>query len=260
MFAGIDVGSTVTKAALFKDGTLVAHVIEPNTTKLKECGLSALNKAVTIAGVTYKDIQYKVGTGYGRSTLDFVDEIVTELTCDACGAYYISPDIRTIIDIGAQDSKTIKADENGNMVDFTLNDKCAAGTGRFLEVLTKALGIPLDELGETSCRSEKPCLINNTCTVFAETEVISLLSSGMKEEDIAAGIHEAIASRVGGSAQRLGVEEKVLFVGGVAKNRGVKTSLEKFLEIEFVDIPYDCQIVGALGAAVIAYDKWKERN
>jgi predicted CoA-substrate-specific enzyme activase len=160
--------------------------------------------------------------------------------------------VRTVIDIGGQDSKVIQVDSCGNMVDFAMNDKCAAGTGRFLEVMAKALEISLEEIGPCALQSRKPCSINNTCAVFAESEVISLLALGSAKEDIAAGLHLGVAQRVGNMAKRMGLNREVAFVGGVANNMGARKALEDFLEVAFVTSMLDPQLNGALGAAVLA--------
>lgn len=252
MFAGLDVGSLVTKAVILKDGDILSYYIVDSRSDPVKAAKGALDKALNKVGIDKEGLSFIVGTGYGRVALDFVDKTVTELTCHAKGAHFLRPDIRTVIDIGGQDSKVIKLDSTGNMVDFAMNDKCAAGTGRFLEVMAHALEVPLGRLGDISLKSGKPCLMNSTCTVFAETEVVSLLASGAKKEDIAAGLHKAIATRVGNMAKKIGLEKEVIFVGGVSKNLGVKMALEQFLGIEFAPIACDPQIVGALGAALIA--------
>lgn len=260
MFAGLDVGSLVTKAVILRDGDIFSYSIEDSRSNPCKAAKSTLDKALNKAGIGKEELSFIVGTGYGRVGLDFVDKTITELTCHARGAYFLRPDVRTVIDIGGQDSKVIKLDKAGNMVDFAMNDKCAAGTGRFLEVMAQALEIDLDKLGEVSLNSGKPCPMNSTCTVFAETEVISLVASGAKKEDIAAGLHQAIASRVGNMAKKLGVDEEVLFVGGVSKNLSVKTALEDFLGTKFATIEQDPQIVGALGAALIAKSLFEGRG
>lgn len=258
-FVGIDVGSLVTKAVILKDGDILSYSIVDSRSNPVKAAKSALDKALDGAGIGKEAISFIVGTGYGRIALDFVDKTVTELTCHAKGSHFLRPACRTIVDIGGQDSKVIKVDSKGNMVDFAMNDKCAAGTGRFLEVMAQALEISIDRLGEISLESGKPCRINSTCTVFAETEVVSLLAQKTKKEDIAAGLHKAIAVRVGNMAEKLGVEKEVVFVGGVSKNSGVKMGLKEFLGIEFEPIACDPQIVGALGAALIAKSSFERK-
>lgn len=168
----------------------------------------------------------------------------------------MNPAIRTLIDIGGQDSKVIKLDQNGGMVDFVMNDKCAAGTGRFFEVMAGALKVDLKEMGAFSLHSKNPCVINSICTVFAESEIISLLAAGQAKEDIIAGLHLGIAKRVGNMVRRLGIRDEITFVGGVSKNSGIKNALETFLEIRFAPVGEDPQIIGALGAALLARERY----
>jgi len=257
MFAGIDIGSLVTKVVVLRDGKILSYSIVSSRTNPKKAGEQALDEAILRANCKRTDIKGIVATGYGRNSFSFANKTVTELTCHAVGAYYLSPDVRTVMDIGGQDSKVIRLDKGGKMSDFVMNDKCAAGTGRFLEVMAVALEIGLDSMGEFSLRSDKPCSLSSTCTVFAETEVVSLIASGAKKEDIIAGLHKSIARRVGAMAKSIGLEKEVAFTGGVAKNIGVRKSLEKFLGIRFVCLKEDPQIIGALGAALIAKESSK---
>jgi (R)-2-hydroxyacyl-CoA dehydratese activating ATPase len=252
MFAGIDIGSLFTKAVVLKDGEIAGLSRISSRTDPKRGCEQALEEAVTKAGCNNVNIKCIVATGYGRRSCSFADKNVTELTCHATGAYYLNPNIRTIIDIGGQDSKVIKLDGKGNMADFMMNDKCAAGTGRFLEVMAQALEIGLDSMGEVSLTSDAPCSLSSTCTVFAETEVISLIASGADKEDIVAGLHMSIAKRVGSMVKSLGLQKEVAFTGGVAKNSGVKAAFEEFLGTKFANIDEDPQIIGALGAALVA--------
>ena len=252
LFAGIDVGSLATKAVLMRGREILCHCIMQTGSTPLATACSAIDKILDLSGSMGEEIACVVGTGYGRVNLPFAKRTVTELTCHAKGAHYLNPAIHTVIDMGGQDSKVIRVDRDGNMIDFCMNDKCAAGTGRFLEVMAKALEISVEELGACALDSPAPCPINNTCAVFAESEVISLLASGRAREDIAAGLHSAIAQRVGNMAMRVGIEGEVVFVGGVAKNAGVRRALEEFLGIRFVSIGQDPQINGAIGAALLA--------
>jgi predicted CoA-substrate-specific enzyme activase len=256
--AGIDVGSLVTKVVLLKDGKIAGSSIVSSRTNPRKAGEQALEKAITRANCKRKDIKRIVATGYGRNSFSFADKAVTELTCHATGAHHLNPDIRTVIDIGGQDSKVIRLDETGKMSDFAMNDKCAAGTGRFLEVMAQALEIGLDSMGGFSLQSAKPCSLSSTCTVFAETEVISLIASGAKKEDIVAGLHLSIARRVGSMAKGLGLQKEIAFTGGVAKNSGVRSAFEEFLGMKFASIDEDPQIIGSLGAALVASRLWEE--
>lgn len=253
--AGIDVGSLATKAVLLDgNGRIVSYAIVSSRSDPEKAAYRALDEVLYKAGSKRDQVGRIVATGYGRIALDFVDRTVTELTCHARGVHYLCPTARTIIDIGGQDSKILRLNERGDLIDFVMNDKCAAGTGRFLEVMASALEIGLEQLGDFSLRSDNPLRLSSTCTVFAETEVISLLASKQRKEDIAAGLHWAVASRVGNMAKSLGLQKEIVFVGGVAKNIGVKRSLERFLQTEFVPLKEDPQITGALGAALLARD------
>ena len=205
------------------------------------------------AKITFNDVKGVVATGYGRISVPFADKKVTEITCHARGVHHLIPEVKTIIDIGGQDSKGIRVDEAGNVIDFVMNDKCAAGTGRFLEVMAKALELGVDELGSISLESKNPCRISSVCTVFAESEVVFLRAEGRARENIIAGIHKSIASRIGAMMSQIGREEVMVLTGGVAKNRGVIKALEDELKIT-MSIPENPQVTGALGAALIASD------
>jgi len=192
-----------------------------------------------------------VATGYGRSALPFADRAVTEITCHAAGAHYLNPGVRSVIDIGGQDSKVIAMGEGGRVVDFAMNDKCAAGTGRFLEVMARALEVPIETFGEVAAAADRPAAISSTCTVFAESEVISLISRGVSRENILAGIHEAIAARVFAMAARLGLRPPLMMTGGVARNGGVVRALERRCGHP-IEVSPHAQLTGAIGAALVA--------
>lgn len=264
IFAGLDVGSLSSKAALIGMDGILGHCTIQTGANPRLAGERVLELALLNAATSARQISYIVGTGYGRVNLPFAHRTVTELTCHAKGAHYQNPGVRTVIDIGGQDSKVIRVDAEGNMMDFAMNDKCAAGTGRFLEVMAKALELDLEELGASALQTRAPCAINNICAVFAESEVISLLASGHAKTDIAAGLHQAVAQRVGTMAQRIGLEPEIAFVGGVAKNPGVVKALEDFLGITFSATSptstdrQDPQINGAIGAAVLAREIYCE--
>ncbi|MDI9613769.1 MAG: acyl-CoA dehydratase activase [Acidobacteriota bacterium] len=253
MYVGIDVGSATTKGVILDEsGSIRSYAVIDGESKPLESALQVLRQILKSAGAGRKDCKAVVGTGYGRYALDFTDKTYTELSCDCAGARHIDRSIRCIIDIGAQDSKVIKLDEDGGMIDFALNDKCAAGTGRFLDTMARAMKIPLEEFANMSLEARKPCLINNTCTVFAESEVVSLVASGVDRADISGGLSRAIANRIGVMAQNLQVGREILFAGGVAKNAGVKKALQEKLELEFYPSTLNPQILGAIGAAVMA--------
>ncbi len=249
--AGVDVGSISAKAALLEDNRIIATCVLLTGYNARQAGRKVFDEVLAQAGRSAADIERVVGTGYGRNSIDFADKAVTEITCHAAGAHFLDPEIRAIIDIGGQDSKAIALDEQGRVKDFAMNDKCAAGTGRFLEVMARALEVDLDAFGELSLAAQKAAPISSLCTVFAESEVISLISKGEQRADIIAGIHASIGVRVAAMAKRIRVSPPVMMTGGVAKNIGVVKVLEANLQTPLRVSPY-AQVTGAIGAALIA--------
>ncbi|MGC1120292.1 MAG: acyl-CoA dehydratase activase [Candidatus Methanofastidiosia archaeon] len=250
MWCGIDIGAATAKLVLLENAVVVSIVVPSGFDTVKTADM-LVEQGLKKAGILRKDIQCIVATGYGRSMVPMADKTVTEITCHARGAYHLDNQVRTIIDIGGQDSKGISLDTTGKVKDFVMNDKCAAGTGRFLEVMARALEVELNELGDLSLKSKEKVTISSTCTVFAESEVISYKNQGKKKEDIIAGVHEAIASRIYAMVHQIPIREKIMVTGGVALNRGMDRALERKVEKE-VEIPGDPQVVGALGAALLA--------
>ena len=250
MWCGIDIGASTAKAVVF-DKRIVSAVVIPSKFDTKKTAENVFEKGLKKAGITEKDIQCIVATGYGRVMVPLASRTVTEITCHAAGAYYLDNQVRTVIDIGGQDSKGISLDDTGRVQDFVMNDKCAAGTGKFLEVMARALEVQLEDLGGLSMKSEEKIPISSTCTVFAESEVISHKNQGKKKEDIIAGLHEAIASRIYAMVNQIPLKEKIMVTGGVAFNQGVVSALENKIGKEIM-IAEDPQIVGALGAALLA--------
>ncbi|MNC29940.1 R-phenyllactate dehydratase activator [compost metagenome] len=239
------------------DGEIVGSAILRTGIHTEENGWNGLNAALENAGLSREDLDYVVATGYGRISAPYANKTVTEITCHAKGAHYIHPQTKTIIDMGGQDCKAIRLDQDGNVADFAMNDKCAAGTGRFLEVMANVFKVPLEELGPLSLRATEVLPVSSTCTVFAESETVSLLARGEKPENIIIGIHHAIANRIGGMFSRVGMENDVFFSGGVAKNVGMRKALEETLKVKIVEPRKDPQLAGAIGAAVIAEATWK---
>ncbi len=260
---GLDIGSRGTKAVIMYDGKLY-YGFTISGVSSQETGEEIITQLLDEGGLTWKDIDYIVGTGYGRVALDFnhiPSNVVTEISCHGVGAHYLNRSVRTIVDIGGQDSKAIKIDpDTGKVVDFIMNDKCAAGTGRFLEKVAQLLELELDELGEYATRSKRPCDISSQCVVFAESEVVSLKAKGYSKEDIAAGIHFATARRVKNLLKRTGFEETLLFTGGVSNNKGMVKALEETIGKKIGATKLDTMYAGALGAAVFAADYAKEVN
>jgi predicted CoA-substrate-specific enzyme activase len=256
LVAGVDIGSITTEALLFdKEKGIVGYDILETGADSRKAAETALARVLAGPGKGMSDISYIVATGCGRKRAIFAQQAVTEITCIAKGVNFLFPDARTIIDIGGQDTKVIRVDASGRVIEFEMNDKCAAGTGRFIEVMAKALNVDLDRIGEISLRHKKELTISSICTVFAESEVISLVSEGEELEDILYGIHKAIADRTMGLITRTGgVEKEVVMAGGVAKNSGVVKALEAVLGLP-LKIYVEPQIVGALGAAMVALEK-----
>jgi (R)-2-hydroxyacyl-CoA dehydratese activating ATPase len=251
--AGCDIGSLTAKAVIMQDGKILASHVMRGATRPEQSAREVMDKALAGAGLALKDIAYCVGTGYGREKIPFVNEVVSEIKCHGMAVKWLMPSVKTIIDVGGQDAKAIRVDENGDVIRYVYNDKCASGSGRFLEIMARALEIGLEELGDMALRSDQPIKISNQCTVFAETEVISQLNGGKPKQDIAAGIHRAMAHRIASLARSIELEEEVAMSGGVAKNVAMYKALEDVLNVRFVKNDHsDPQINGALGAALHA--------
>ena len=249
-FAGIDLGSTMTKVVIMDEGEDIIARVESHTgAEHRRLANKVMEQALAQANLPFSEISYVIATGYGRISVPFADRQITELSCHARGVVSFFPSVRTTLDIGGQDAKGLKL-KDGKLIDFVMNDRCSAGTGRFLEVIAKALGLKLEELGNISLKSTNKVSISNTCTVFAQQEVISRLSEGVPIEDIVAGLHEAIASRAVRMMRVLKIEPDVVFTGGVAKNIGVVKAVRENLECEVL-VPEDPLISGALGAALL---------
>ncbi|UCD83526.1 MAG: 2-hydroxyglutaryl-CoA dehydratase [Deltaproteobacteria bacterium] len=258
--AGVDVGAATAKAVILKDEGIQGFSVIPTGYDVKLAADKVTKEALAKAGlsISIDDLSCIVSTGYGRDAVGFADKAVTEILCHARGAHFLIPSTRTIFDIGGQDSKAIGVNENGNVTDFAMNDKCAAGTGRFLEVMAEVLEVgSVDKMGPLSLESKDPCKISSTCTIFAETEVVSLRAQGRSREDLIAGVHRSVASRVAVMGSRIAWKKDVIFTGGVAKNIGVKRALEGEIGMEII-VPDEPQIIGALGAALIARERLKE--
>jgi len=251
---GIDIGSTASKCVMLADGKeIIAKSLIP-----VGAGTSgpqrAIDEVLKVAGKTREEMSFILATGYGRNSLEgFADHQMSELSCHAKGASFLFPEVRTVIDIGGQDVKILRV-ENGAMTNFQMNDKCAAGTGRFLDVMARVLEVDVNDLGTLGAQSTKHVGISSTCTVFAESEVISQLAQDTNKCDIINGIHQSVAGRVAGLAHRVGVQDQVVMTGGVAQNKGIVKALEDQLGHTIHTSPMT-QYVGALGAALFAYKK-----
>ncbi len=256
--AGVDVGSTQTKAIVLDENKrIAASALVDTGAHVVTAAERAFVAAVEKAGISEADVAYVVGTGYGRYKVTFGDTQVTEISCHARGAVHLFPQTRTVLDMGGQDTKAIRVDTQGEVLDFCMNDKCAAGTGRFLQAAAFALDIPLDDLGATALRAEKAVKISTTCTVFAESEVLSWLARGKRVEDILLGVHRGIAMRSVALLRRVGLEAQITFTGGVSRNPGMVRVLEDAVELP-LNVSEESHFVGALGAALFAWDHVSE--
>lgn len=252
--AGVDIGSLTAKSVLLDmQGRLLSYSIVAAGMVNRKAAQKCLTQAVEKARLRAADIGSIVSTGYGRSLVKFGDRNITEISCHARGAHWLMPHVRMVIDIGGQDSKVISVDSEGRVFNFAMNDKCAAGTGRFLEVMAAALGVELETMGSLSLTSASPAQVSSLCTVFAESEIISLSARGCPTVDIIAGLHEAIGRRVVSMVKSVGIHPPVMMSGGVAKNQGVVRVLSQLLKTEVL-VPDEPQIVGALGAAIFALE------
>ncbi len=251
-FAGIDIGSTMTKAVILQEG-IIASVIGPTGPEHRILANRVMEEALERAGLPFSSISYIVSTGYGRINVPFADKQVTEISCHAKGISYLFPRAKTVVDIGGQDSKAIKIDTNGRPTDFVMNDKCAAGSGRFIEVIADTLGIRLEDMGETSLKSQNPASVSNVCTIWAQQEVAASLAKGSPIPDLVAGIHRSLADRVARMVKRLRVEKEIILTGGGAKNVGLVKALSEQMDQEIL-VPEEPLITGALGAALLGRD------
>ena len=252
--AGIDVGSTQSKAVILDSSrAILARTLIDTGANVKRAGQRTLENILETSGVARDDVRFVVGTGYGRYKIEAGDDQVTEISCHARGAQMLFPSTRTVIDMGGQDTKAIKIGSEGEVLDFSMNDKCAAGTGRFLAGAADVLGLTLDEIGEISLKGTKPIRLTSVCTVFVESDILSHLAQKQKVENILAGVHLAIAARTIGLVRRVGVEEEVTFTGGVARNIGMVRALEGKLGTS-LNVSADSQYIGAIGAALFALD------
>jgi len=257
---GIDVGSLSAEAVLFVNGNLETYSLIRTGPDSAETAKQALEEALKKTDIRQKDIDYTVATGYGRVIVPFSNRNITEISCHAKGAHYFFPSVRTILDMGGQDCKAIRCDENGKVTSFLMNDKCAAGTGRAMEVMANLLQVRLEEIGPLSLEFEgEPVKISNTCIIFAKSEVLSLTREGIPISEILAGLCDGVAERVRGLIRRVGIEEDFVISGGISKNKGVVKRLEQKLGVN-AHISFEPQIVGAVGAALFAKELLEKKS
>lgn len=260
--AGVDIGSTSTQAVIMADGQLYAYSSMRTGANSPDSAIDAINWAMDGTGLTLEDIDFTVGTGYGRVNVPFATKTVTEITCHARGANYIyGPTVRTLLDMGGQDCKSINCDERGKVTAFMMNDKCAAGTGRGMEVIANLLAVHVEDIGEMSFQiDEEPDPVSSTCVIFAKREATNLMRMGWSKEKVLAAYCHAMALRVVRLLERNKVETDFAITGGIAKNSGVKRRIERLLGVKALEPKLDTQIAGALGGALIAKDLLEKRK
>jgi len=255
--AGIDIGSSTSKAVIFAGGEVVSYSIGPSSVSPTKTARLVFQRALSSAGIDREQVTYVVGTGYGRAKVEFADENVSEISCHAKGAHHLLPEVRTVVDIGGQDTKAISINKSGLVADFVMNDKCAAGTGRFLDFMARSMELDIKDMVSLHFEEGVPAMISSMCSVFAESEVINLINEEVPLPSIIKGLHKSVANRISTLVRRVGMQQEIVVTGGVAKNSGVVETLEQILKCKFVTLPgiVDPQIVGALGAAIIGFDK-----
>ena len=253
---GIDGGARNTKAVILKDGKIIGKGIALTGFEQKTAAEAAINSALIDAGIKREDIEYIVATGEGQKEINFANDTITVVGADTIAVNNLFPQTRTVIDVGAEEGRAIKCDAQGKVIDFAINEKCAAGAGTFCETMARTLEVKIEEMGELSLKSTKSIPMNAQCAVFAESEVVSLIHAKTPKEDIAHAVHSAISDRIASMARRVGIEKEVALVGGVAKNIGFVEALKRDLEVEFL-IPDDPVFITAYGAAISAVEKSK---
>jgi (R)-2-hydroxyacyl-CoA dehydratese activating ATPase len=256
VYAGCDVGSLTAKAVIVEDNRIIGRAVLRGGSDPAASARAVMTEALQQCGLSLTDLEAIIATGYGRERIDFAGRVESEIVCHARGACWDNPQVRTVIDIGGQDAKAIRLDADGKVIRYVYNDKCASGTGRFLEIMAEALEIELADMGDVGMQSTEKLTISNQCVIFAETEVISLVNDGKPVPDILKALHTALANRIASLAKSIGVEETVVITGGVAKNRGVFEALSESLGLTVQPLQrVDPQLNGALGAALLAADR-----
>ncbi len=254
--AGCDIGSTTGKAVIMKDGKIVGTALMNATIQPEKTSRIATEEALKQAGLSSIDqLDYIVGTGYGRRKVPFANENISEITCHGRGALWMNPAVRTVVDIGGQDCKVMSLNDKGKVIEFVMNDRCAAGTGRFFEGISRALEMDIEGISALENQGDNPSTITSQCSVFAESEVVTLINEGHDIKNIIAGINISIAGRLNSMVRKVGLVPEIALTGGCAKNAGLARAMEKQLGVSIVKLPQDPQLNGAIGAALIAMDK-----
>lgn len=254
--AGVDIGSATGKAVIMTDGRIVGASVLISTAHPAKTADLVMRQALEQAGLSSVDqLEHVVCTGYGRLKIPYAKENLSEISCHAKGAHWMVPSVRTVIDVGGQDCKVISLSPKGTVLEFKMNDRCAAGTGRFFEAMARALCCGLEGLSDPANQGDDPCAISNQCSVFAESEVVTLLNEGIALDNIIAGINASVASRLTSMSRRVGIVDDVVLTGGCSKNRGLAMALETKIKTQLIALPHDPQIAGALGAALFAAER-----
>jgi len=255
LYAGCDLGTITAKVVIIKDNDIITHEILPYKNLPRQIAEEVYQKALSRAALSPNQIDYCVATGFGKKAVSYADAESSEVVCLNRAFRFLNPDVRTIIDVGGQSMRAININDKGKVLDSTTNEKCAAGTGKFIEVMAKALELPLEEMGELPFSASDPVSITSQCGVFAESEVITYVNDGRESPDIAAGIAHSVAGKISSLVRRISLDEKFAMVGGVAKNKGIVKYVEEELGIKLVNLDADPQMIGALGAALVAREK-----
>ena len=258
LVAGCDVGALTTKAAVMRDGVILGLEVVRSRAKAVQSAFDAMDKLLARLGLSYEQIDYCVSTGYGRSLIPFAHSNISEISCHGRGAHWLVPSVRTIIDGGGQDCKALRVDKHGTLVDFRMNVKCAAGTGRALELMAESLGVDVSRLGPLSQEASDPVVLNKLCCILTQIDIKRLVLEGRNRADIAAGINESAARYILQLVRGLGPRKDIAMTGGMAKNTGVVRCLEQALGMEFVKFPVEPDVIGAIGAAVLAADGFRK--
>ncbi len=253
--AGIDCGAKNTKVVILEDQEVIGRGLVRTGFNQEKAAAKSLEKAIRAAGIARVDIQRICSIGSGKSAVKFADDDVDDITALARGAVFFFPDARTVVDVGAEGGRAAKIDEKGNPVDFEINDKCAAGAGAFIEAMSRALGVSVEEMGALALQSEKKIPINAQCVVFAESEVVGLIHAKTAKQDISKAIHDAMADRIMSLVRRIGINQDVALVGGVGYNPGIRVAMLRELKVENLYVPVDPEFGSAVGAAVVAAEK-----
>jgi predicted CoA-substrate-specific enzyme activase len=256
--AGCDIGALTTKAAVIRDDVLLGSEVVPSRAKAVQSATDAMDKLLGRLGISYGQIDYCISTGYGRNLVTFAQSNMSEISCHGRGAHWLAPSVRTIIDGGGQDCKAIRVDEHGGLVDFRMNCKCAAGTGKALELMARSLGVDVSELGPLSLQAKDPVKMNKPCCILTQIDVKRYAFDGRDRADIAAGINDNVAREIMHLVWDLGVENDIVMTGGMAKNAGVVRCLEQYIGVASAHLQVDPQLIGAIGAAVLAADRCKK--